>query len=125
LEKIQAVAAWPAAMQDLRVCLHGEERDENCCRCEKCVRTILGFRVLGLGLPACFKEDAGFVRVLGVKNANSMHNIRLILDETRARRLRRPWVYALHWAYFTNETRIKLRSMIRRKKRSNRRMIRG
>jgi len=115
LEKTQAIAAWPAAIQDLRVCLHGEERDENCCRCEKCVRTILGFRVLGLGLPASFKQDVGLLQVLRVKKFGSLVSYRSILAEARARRLRQPWVYALHWATFVNQTRSLLKTGLRRK----------
>jgi len=114
LQKTRAIAAWPEALQDLRVCLHGEERDENCCRCEKCVRTILGFRVLGLGLPACFKQDVGLLQVLRVKKSGSLVSYRALLAETRARRLRQPWVYALRWANFVNQTRVNLKARLRR-----------
>ena len=113
LEKTQAIAAWPEAMQDLRVCVHGAERDENCCRCEKCVRTILGFRVLGLGLPACFKRDVGFLQVLSVKKTGSLVSYRALLAEARARHLRQPWVYALQWANFVNRTRMNLKARLK------------
>jgi len=116
LEKIQVISAWPEALQDLRVCLHGKERDENCCRCEKCVRTILEFRLLELGLPACFKQDAGLPQILRMKNSSSMHFFRSNLAAARARRIRRPWVYALQWAYFYNLFMLKLKQRVRRKR---------
>jgi len=57
--KIQDLADWPVAFEHLRVCLgpQAELRDGNCCRCLKCIRNILAFRSLGLGLPNCFEED--------------------------------------------------------------------
>ena len=30
---------------------------ENCCECEKCIRTILSFRIAGCPRPAAFKKD--------------------------------------------------------------------
>ncbi len=57
MQKVQAVARWPAATEGLRVCWEGSEHDRNCGRCAKCVLTILGFRAQGLPLPACFDRD--------------------------------------------------------------------
>jgi hypothetical protein len=58
-EKAKVISAWPEAMRHLRVCfgLDIPGRHENCCRCEKCLRTILAFRVAGCPRPAAFKED--------------------------------------------------------------------
>ena len=56
-EKIRVISEWPAALQHLRVCLRGEERDRNCCHCRKCVRAILYFRFAGCGLPPSFEQD--------------------------------------------------------------------
>jgi len=56
-DKILVLSRWPEALQYLRVCLGDGNRDTNCCRCEKCVRNILTFRALGLGLPQCFEND--------------------------------------------------------------------
>lgn len=56
-DKIGVLSGWPEAMEHLRVCWEGEQRDRNCCRCEKCIRNILTFRALGLELPPCFEHD--------------------------------------------------------------------
>lgn len=53
-EKIAALAQWPASLAALRVCWQGAERDRNCGRCEKCIRTAVGFLAAGLPVPACF-----------------------------------------------------------------------
>jgi hypothetical protein len=56
-EKIQLLAQWPEAMRHLRVCFENPGNFTNCCRCEKCVRTILSFRAAGAGLPPAFPRD--------------------------------------------------------------------
>jgi hypothetical protein len=56
-DKIRALSGWVEFMRDVRVCWQGPDRDRNCCVCEKCMRNILTFRALGLGLPPCFDHD--------------------------------------------------------------------
>lgn len=56
-DKIRVVGEWKEFLQDARVCWQGPQKDRNCCVCEKCVRNILTFRALGLGLPPCFEHD--------------------------------------------------------------------
>lgn len=47
LEKLRIVADWPAAMENLRVCLANVPDKLNCGRCEKCVRTMTGLVAIG------------------------------------------------------------------------------
>lgn len=58
-EKAELIADWPEAMRHLHVCfgLDEPERYGNCCRCEKCTRTILAFRVAGCPRPSAFPLD--------------------------------------------------------------------
>ena len=53
LEKLRALAAWPAAMDALRVCLLDPRQDRNCGECNKCMMTLTAFRVIGVE-PPCF-----------------------------------------------------------------------
>jgi len=53
-QKAQTLAAWPEAMRHLRVCFENPGSHLNCCRCEKCIRTILSFRVAGAAQPEAF-----------------------------------------------------------------------
>jgi hypothetical protein len=55
--KIDQMSGWSEFLHDLRVCWQGPRKHENCCACEKCIRNILTFRALGLGLPPCFPHD--------------------------------------------------------------------
>ena len=56
-DKILAMSSWREFLTNLRVCWAGPHKDRNCCKCEKCIRNILTFRALGLGLPPCFPCD--------------------------------------------------------------------
>jgi len=56
LEKLSVVSRWPEALQNLHVCWEGMDKHENCCRCEKCIRTILMFCLLGHAQPPCFPK---------------------------------------------------------------------
>jgi len=52
--KTAAIAHWPAVFDRLRVCFNATRVDEatgvveNCCRCEKCLRTMTTLHVLGV-----------------------------------------------------------------------------
>lgn len=45
-EKIEALSRWELAMSHLRVCW-ADQSDQNCGRCEKCLRTLTGFELIG------------------------------------------------------------------------------
>jgi hypothetical protein len=62
-EKIKVISAWPEGMEHLRVCWEGEEKDRNCCDCEKCIRNILTFRALGLPVPKAFPKQPDDQRI--------------------------------------------------------------
>ena len=96
-EKVREIANWPEALQYLRVCWEGEEADRNCGRCEKCVRTILNFRVVGLGLPECFERDASDDDILRLKGLNPVQQAYLeeILSAARGASISESWVAAL------------------------------
>jgi len=47
LEKLRLVAEWPAGLENLLVCSRWERGEQNCGRCEKCIRTKVEFLALG------------------------------------------------------------------------------
>jgi hypothetical protein len=59
IQKVKLIANWPEAMRRLHVCfgLDVPGTYRNCCKCEKCVRTILAFRVAGCAKPEAFAHD--------------------------------------------------------------------
>lgn len=116
LNKVKLLAQWPEALQYLRVCLEGEHRDENCCRCEKCVRTILEFRVLGLGLPACFEHDVSNsqIALLDFASIGRIYYYRALLGTAQENHLAGSWIHALKWAYFYNSLKLFLITQLKR-----------
>jgi hypothetical protein len=97
LQKVQAIANWQEALANLRVCWQGSQADKNCGQCEKCIRTILNFRVLGLGLPPCFEQDVTDQQILGIQGLNKAQLIELepILEAAKAADISDSWVKAL------------------------------
>jgi len=66
-DKVRILNEWPELRQHLRVCLVGERKDRNCGKCEKCIRTILCFRLWGFPLPPCFDRDVTDAEILRVR----------------------------------------------------------
>jgi len=102
IDKIEALSRWPAGVASLRVCWQGPEKDRNCCRCEKCIRNILSFRALGLGLPPCFERDVTDEQIRSVRGLKEI-TISVGYEEIiRTARLRgaadEPWVRAVRSA---------------------------
>jgi len=119
-EKVKAIAEWPEARQYLRVCWQGEQKDRNCGRCEKCIRTILNFRVAGLGLPECFERDVDDAQIMKLKNLNSPQTAEFeqILSAAREASISESWVTALertvHWNRLRANGKQSFRQRIRR-----------
>lgn len=73
MEKLEALSVWPEALDNLKVCWEGQYRfdtlpDTNCCKCDKCIRTMLAFRALGREIPASFREPLTAEKVRSLAN---------------------------------------------------------
>ena len=103
LEKVKEIADWPEALQNLRVCWQGAQKDRNCGQCEKCIRTILGFRVLGLDLPSCFEQDVTDQQILGIRGLTAIqrYDLELILEAAKGS-VSGSWVTALEQCIYRN-----------------------
>jgi len=104
-EKIRAISNWPQALKYLRVCWQGEQKDRNCCRCEKCIRNILNFRILGLGLPGCFEQDVTDSQITAIKGLNTqlLFIYKKMLSDAKAAGIRDSWVTAFQNCIKQNE----------------------
>lgn len=96
-QKIREIANWPEALQNLRVCWQGEQLDRNCGRCEKCIRTILCFRVVGITNPSCFEQQVTDEQILGMKGikGSQLAQLEKILQDAKAAQISDSWVKAL------------------------------
>lgn len=99
LAKIEALAQWPEACRRLRVCWRDPGYSRNCGRCEKCVRTLLLFRVAGQR-PACFpaEVDDEAIRQLRIPPINLMLTYLPLMVTLRERGIEGSWVQALEEA---------------------------
>ncbi len=71
-DKIWMMRDWGSFLENVRVCWAGPIKDRNCCECEKCIRNILTFRVLGLGLPQAFEKDVPDKNIDELKRINEI-----------------------------------------------------
>jgi hypothetical protein len=114
-DKTRALADWPEALRYLRVCLGRtpEARVHNCCKCEKCIRNIMTYRVLGLGLPACFEHDVSDRQLLRMRFTHPARFLYYneILDLARQRQIRASWINALRLSLLINRLTIPLRRL--------------
>ena len=126
LKKLPALATWPKALDHLRVCWEHPELAGNCCECEKCIRTMLGFRAVGMELPAAFPRDISDqqIRRIPLRTETAHHHFGLVRQEAiRAGMGNESWVSALTLAmerYERGETpimalrrRLRLRTRVR------------
>jgi hypothetical protein len=115
-EKIQVLAQWPEAMRHLRVCFENQGSHANCCRCEKCIRTILGFRAAGVELPPAFARDVSN-RQIRRKCFHRESNTRQWLEVAKGAERRglggTGWVRAIHAAVRRNRRRWRRRRFTR------------
>ncbi|MFO0752909.1 MAG: hypothetical protein U0411_06245 [Thermodesulfovibrionales bacterium] len=118
VEKVGVIAEWKEALQHLRVCMIGkeDEEDRNCNVCEKCIRTILNFRVLGLALPGCFEHDASDSQIAGLRGLDALKiaELQRVLTYAKRRSLTASWVRALQVCLVRNQLRLKLRKTARK-----------
>lgn len=96
-EKMRAIANWPEAMRNLRVCWEGARHDRNCGICEKCIRTVLSFRVMDLPVPPCFEELPDNARIASLTglHAETLYPLEDILEYAAANGVRQDWVGVL------------------------------
>lgn len=113
--KIRVIADWPEALQHLRVCWQGGESDYNCCRCEKCVRNILTFRILGVPRPECFPEDVTDQQIRSLRlKGDALKTYRFLRRAARAEGVRAPWLTSVDYAIARATLREGIRKRIHR-----------
>jgi hypothetical protein len=120
-EKVCALTEWPEALENLRVCIRGAEREKNCCRCHKCVRVMLYFRFAGAGLPPAFERDVSDFQILRTSfpSAGLIRVFKEVLANAQATRAPATTILALRGSIFLNRVRLLARrsKLLRRARR--------
>lgn len=96
-EKVRALAQWPEALARLRVCWAGEDKSRNCGVCEKCVRTALNFRAVGVQRLPCMPGEVSEARILRIRGLSPvlLNEFDQIAGAAEAAGIDAPWVHAL------------------------------
>jgi hypothetical protein len=107
MAKIKQFSQWPEALKYLRVCLDGHFA-RNCCRCVKCMKIILLFRMLGLGLPECFERNIsdGEILRLRFQHVGDINSLGLVVNQARHASITASWVRALQYSLMINRLRL-------------------
>ncbi|HRP07807.1 MAG TPA: hypothetical protein PLL69_04905 [Gemmatimonadales bacterium] len=78
-EKLAALVEDPVIRNRLRVCWH--DHGFNCCKCEKCVRTMVALRLFGVEAPSFPGPlDLGLLHLLGSNHGGHIYFIRELLE---------------------------------------------
>jgi hypothetical protein len=89
-EKIAVIAQDPVATRAVKVCWEAADPSTNCGSCEKCLRTKLNFKAVGIDSPSCFADEitpnqirrirftnesqrAGFQSILAYADSHALH----------------------------------------------------
>jgi hypothetical protein len=111
--KIRELSQWPEALQHLRVCWEGAYPERNCGVCEKCIRNILSFRVVGIQAPACFDHHVTDAEILSlnVKGA-ALSAYQNLLNSAKSENISSSWVKALTQAIQRNQRQAALQTLL-------------
>jgi hypothetical protein len=94
--KIREISQWPEALQYLRVCWEGARKDRNCGRCEKCIRNILNFRVIGIDNPPCFDRQVSDAEIAALKvRGGALSALKNLYHSAQEANIKATWVTAL------------------------------
>jgi hypothetical protein len=106
-EKTEVLTQWLEALQNLRVCWQGKEKDRNCGKCEKCIRTILNFKAVGADVPPCFSEDVTNAQIyqLALKKLNKpqLNQLKFVLEKAKSNNISDSWVNTLERTLIVNK----------------------
>ena len=96
-EKIAVIARDAEATRALKVCWEAADLSTNCGVCEKCVRTRLNFKAVGVDQPTCFAGDVtpDQIRRIPFGNDSQRAAWREILEYADTHGLRGDWLEAM------------------------------
>lgn len=116
-EKLRRIAESDIALQHLRVCWKNRGGALNCGRCEKCIRTMIGLKIVGaLDCCAVFAKPLRLWRVCGIKiphpdvATGQLDNLTELKEMPENRALYR----ALQFAFFRSRLRERFKTWGRR-----------
>jgi hypothetical protein len=104
-EKVAVIAKDPIATRAVKVCWAAADRYTNCGTCEKCIRTRMNFRAVGVDNPSCFDGEVTpeQIRLTSLGNETQRAEFRSILAYANAREMRGDWLEAVQQCLLYHE----------------------
>jgi hypothetical protein len=87
-EKIAVIAQDPVATKAIKVCWEAADLSTNCGICEKCARTMLNFKAVGVDRPSCFDGEITPEQIRRIRFGNEISTRWVSLDIGLRRRPR-------------------------------------
>lgn len=106
--KLEILSRWEPANDSLFVCWEPTPDGRNCCRCKKCIRTILNYRAMGLGLPKTFERDIDDTQIATMRNMREITDFEDLLKLAHKNHVTGTWIPVLERVIHT----YKFRSML-------------
>jgi len=121
MEKLGQIQKWPEALKYLRVCYLGRYAG-NCCRCFKCVKTMMMFRVIRQDLPECFERDISDAEILRLRypNLGDIQIGKKFVEQAKNASIKASWLRAFQFSVLINRLRLSARQVA-----STRKLVRG
>lgn len=96
-EKIAVIAKDPVATKAIKVCWEAADLSTNCGSCEKCIRTMLNFKAVGIDRPSCFDAEVTPEQIRRIRfwNESQRAGFRSILDYAESHALHGDWLDAM------------------------------
>lgn len=114
--KLSALRKWPEAYNNLTVCLRGDYTGENCCRCIKCINTLLAASMNDMSRPASFPVAISKEAIMSLRDLqeSDMFGLDKMLQSMRRSSLPRELVMAFQRCVRYNRRRLVLESFNKR-----------
>jgi len=93
-EKAAVVADHQVGLKSIKVCWQGGDQAKNCGKCEKCIRTRLNFKAVGIDDVPCFDNsfEDSMIEKLDVRSYSQLNELETISEYCHRRELKAPWV---------------------------------
>ena len=96
-DKIALIAKDPVATRAVKVCWQAADLSTNCGTCEKCVRTRLNFKAVGIDSPSCFAGEITLDQIRSIRfgDESQRAGFRSLLAYAESHALHGDWLDAM------------------------------
>ncbi len=107
--KLVPLSRWAEGYKRLRVCYSAPEKDKNCCKCGKCVLTVLTMKLYSTPVPESFPEELCDETFLCLNDLDEpqLQGFEAVFELLAKMRKRLPYAGALEHCIHVNQRRLR------------------